>query len=69
MSTNTVDSNGQVTQVARDGGQGFDLAVATMIKKNKRALVNRQEDFIIPFVQKHAGDTCSSILSGIRPWM
>ena len=52
MSTNTVDSNGQVTQVARDGGQGFDLAVATMIKKNKRALVNRQEDFIIPFVQK-----------------
>lgn len=50
MATNTVDSQGQVTQVARDSG--FDMSVATMIKKNKRALVNRQEDFIIPFVQK-----------------
>lgn len=51
MATNTIDSNGQVTQVARDSG-GIDMATATMIKKNKRALVNRQEDFIIPFVQK-----------------
>lgn len=53
MATNTVDSNGQVTQVARDS-QGIDMATATMIKKNKRALVNRQEDFVIPFVNKAA---------------
>lgn len=51
MATNTIDSNGQITQVARDSG-GIDMATATMIKKNKRALVNRQEDFIIPFVNK-----------------
>lgn len=50
MATNTVDSNGQVTQVSRDSN--MDMSVATMIKKNKRALVNRQEDFIIPFVKK-----------------
>ncbi len=53
MATNTVDSNGQTTQVARDS-QGIDMATATMIKKNKRALVNRQEDFVIPFVNKAA---------------
>lgn len=51
MATGTVDSNGQVTQVARDG---MDMATATMIKKYKRALVNIQEDFIIPFVNKAA---------------
>jgi len=53
MATNTIDSNGQVTQVARDSG-GIDMATATMIKKNKRALVNRQEDFVIPFINKAA---------------
>jgi hypothetical protein len=51
MATGTVDSNGQVTQVSRDAG-GIDMATATMIKKYKRALVNIQEDFIIPFINK-----------------
>jgi len=50
MATSTIDSNGQVTQVSRE----MDMATATMLKKYKRALVNRQEDFIIPFVNKAA---------------
>jgi len=53
MATGTVDSNGQVSQVSRDSG-GLDMATATIIKKYKRALVNVQEDFIIPFVTKAA---------------
>lgn len=52
MATATIDSNGQVSQVARDSN--MDMATATMIKKYKRVLVNIQEDFIIPFVQKAA---------------
>jgi len=51
MATGTVDSNGQVSQVSRDAG-GLDMATATIIKKYKRALVNIQEDFIIPFINK-----------------
>jgi len=53
MSTGTIDSNGTVSQVSRDAG-GLDMATATLIKKYKRVLVNIQEDFIIPFVQKCA---------------
>lgn len=53
MATGTVDSNGQVSQVARDS-QGLDMATATLIKKNKRGIVNRTEDFIIPFIKKAA---------------
>lgn len=53
MATNTLDSNGQITQVARDAS-GIDPAVATMLKKYKRALVNFQEDFLIPFIYKAA---------------
>ena len=52
MATSTIDSNGQVTQVSRDSN--MDMATATMIKKYKRGIVNRQEDFIIPFVKKAA---------------
>lgn len=52
MATGTVDSNGQVSQVARDGN--MDMATATMIKKYKRTLVNFQEDFLIPFIKKAA---------------
>lgn len=52
MATGTVDSNGMVSQGSRDGN--LDMATATLIKKNKRAIVNRQEDFIIPFVNKAA---------------
>jgi hypothetical protein len=53
MATSTVDSAGAPTQVSRDAG-GIDMATATMIKKYKRVLVNFQEDFLIPFVNKAA---------------
>jgi hypothetical protein len=53
MATGTIDSNGQVSAVSRDAG-GMDMATATMIKKYKRTLVNFQEDFLIPFVNKAA---------------
>lgn len=52
MATATIDSNGQVSQVARD--TNMDMATATLIKKYKRTLVNFQEDFLIPFVNKAA---------------
>lgn len=52
MATGTVDSAGQVSQVSRDGQ--MDMATATLIKKYKRTLVNFQEDFLIPFVNKAA---------------
>ena len=52
MATGTIDSNGQVSQVSRDGQ--LDMATATMIKKYKRTLVNFQEDFLIPFIKKAA---------------
>lgn len=53
MATGTIDSNGSVSAVARDG-QSMDMATATMIKKYKRVLVNFQEDFLIPFIYKAA---------------
>lgn len=53
MATGTIDSNGGVSQVARDG-QSMDMATATMIKKYKRTLTNFQEDFLIPFIYKAA---------------
>jgi hypothetical protein len=52
MATGTIDSNGQVSQVSRDGQ--LDMATATIIKKYKRTLVNFQEDFLIPFIKKAA---------------
>ena len=53
MATGTIDSNGTTQAVARDG-QSMDMATATMIKKYKRVLVNFQEDFLIPFINKAA---------------
>ena len=53
QATGTLDSQGMVSQVNRDG-QGMSLAVATIIKKYKRTLVNFQEDFLIPFINKAA---------------
>lgn len=52
MATGTIDSNGQVSQVTRDGQ--LDMATATIIKKYKRTLLNFQEDFLIPFIKKAA---------------
>jgi hypothetical protein len=55
QSTGTLDSQGMVTAGSRDMGQGgMSMAIATIIKKYKRTLVNFQEDFLIPFIQKAA---------------
>jgi len=53
QATGTLDSQGMVSQVNRDGA-GLSMAVATIIKKYKRTLVNFQEDFLIPFIKKAA---------------
>jgi hypothetical protein len=53
QATGTLDSQGMVSQVARDANAGgISMAVASIIKKYKRTLVNFQEDFLIPFIQK-----------------
>ena len=52
MAAATIDSNGAVSQVSRDGN--MDMATATLIKKYKRTLVNFQEDFLVPFIYKAA---------------
>ena len=55
MATGTLDSQGMVTAVSRDAGQGgISMATASIIKKYKRTLVNFQEDFLIPFIKKAA---------------
>lgn len=55
QATGTLDSNGMVSQVARDASQGgISLAVASIIKKYKRTLINFQEDFLVPFIKKAA---------------
>ena len=55
QSTGTLDSQNMVSAGARDMGQGgMSMAVATIIKKYKRTLVNFQEDFLIPFIKKAA---------------
>jgi hypothetical protein len=53
QATGTLDSQGMVSNAQRDGA-GMSAAVATIIKKYKRTLVNFQEDFLIPFIQKSA---------------
>jgi len=53
QATGTLDSQGMVSQGSRDGA-GMSMAVATIIKKYKRTLVNFQEDFLIPFIHKAA---------------
>jgi hypothetical protein len=53
QATGTLDSNGMISQSSRDGG-GMSMAVASIIKKYKRTLVNFQEDFLIPFIKKAA---------------
>ena len=53
QATGTLDSNGMISQASRDGN-GMSMAVASIIKKYKRTLVNFQEDFLIPFIKKAA---------------
>jgi hypothetical protein len=52
MATGTVDS-GQLGVVTADGA-GLNPALSAIIKKNKRTLINFQEQFLIPFVSKAA---------------
>ena len=55
QATGTLDSNGMVSAVGRDAaGTGMSMAVASIIQKYKRTLVNFQEDFLIPFINKAA---------------
>ena len=55
QATGTLDSQGMVSSVSRDANQGgISMAVASIIKKYKRTLVNFQEDFLIPFINKAA---------------
>lgn len=52
MATGTVDS-ASLPAAGADGG-GLNPALSAIIKKNKRTLVNFQEQFLIPFVSKAA---------------
>jgi len=56
QATGTLDTANLPAQVS--GGDaaaaGLAMAVSGIIKKNKRSLVNFQDDFLIPFVQKAA---------------
>ena len=55
QATGTLDSQGMISNVARDGGQGgMSMAVASIIKRYKRTWVNFQVDFLIPFINKAA---------------
>ena len=55
MATGTVDSAGLPSAVSGDAKSGaMSMALSSIIKKNKRTLVNFQEDFLIPLVQKAA---------------
>ena len=55
QATGTLDSQGMVSSVSRDAGQGgISMATASIIKKYKRTLSNFQEDFLIPFIKKAA---------------
>jgi len=55
QATGTVDSAGLPSAAQRDAsGQGMSMAMAGVIKKYKRTLVNFQEDFMIPFIYKAA---------------
>ena len=55
QATGTVDSAGMPSNVPRDAGAGgMSMAMAGIIKKYKRTLMNFQEDFLIPFINKAA---------------
>ena len=56
QATGTLDSQA-LTQAAAAGqakGQSMSLAMSSIIKKNKQALINFQDDFLIPLVKKVA---------------
>jgi len=54
--TGTLDS-AELTRAAasgQGGGFGMSVAMSALVKKNKQALINFQEDFLIPLVKKVA---------------
>ena len=55
MATGTLDASGMPTAMSKDGtASGMSMALSALIKKNKRTLVNFQEQFLIPMVKKIA---------------
>ena len=56
QATGTLDSTAMPGQVAAGeaSGAGLSMALSGLMKKNKRTLINFQEDFLVPFIQKAA---------------
>lgn len=56
QATGTMDSTAMPGQVAggEASGAGLSMALSGLMKKNKRTLINFQEDFLMPFIQKAA---------------
>jgi hypothetical protein len=54
--TGTLDSSAMPGMVAggEASGAGLSMALSGLMKKNKRALINFQEDFLLPFIRKAA---------------
>jgi hypothetical protein len=54
--TGTLDSSSMPNSVASGeaSGAGLSMALGGLMKKNKRALINFQEDFLIPFIERAA---------------
>lgn len=56
QATGTIDSASMPDKVAAGeaSGAGLSMALSGLMKKNKRTLINFQEDFLIPFITKAA---------------
>jgi hypothetical protein len=56
QATGTIDSASMPGQVAggEASGAGLSMALSGLMKKNKRTLINFQEDFLMPFINKAA---------------
>jgi hypothetical protein len=56
QATGTIDSTAMPGQVAAGeaSGAGLSMALSGLMKKNKRTLINFQEDFLLPFITKAA---------------
>jgi hypothetical protein len=56
QATGTLDSQAMTRSVAQGdaGGASMSLAMSSIIKKNKQALMNFQDDFLIPMIKKVA---------------
>lgn len=54
--TGTLDTTQMPGQVAggEASGAGLSMALSGLMKKNKRALINFQEDFLVPFIERAA---------------